>query len=152
MIMNNLQFTNYCVGAEMSNGTILLYAGKTRNPLWHGQNARACGGFAGYPAGYFDEIHTHTGSPNDKALEQRHINTVRAAAALMPDVIKVGNTYDDGAYSYLGGISQPLFDKIITWVRGTRTMTERRMEANKRKLARKLAQVKRARKVNKATL
>ena len=40
---------------------------------------------------------------------------------------------------------------IVAWVQGTRTMTEKRMAANKRKLARKLAQVKRARIANKAT-
>ena len=151
-MMKNLNYKNYCVGAEMPDGTILLYAGKTRNPLWYGANARACGGWAGHPAGYFDEIHVHHNSPNDKALEQRHINTVRAVAALMPDVIKSGNINDDGFYGYLGGISQPLFDKIVAWVQGTRVMTERRMEANKRKLSRKLSQLRKQKRAAKAAL
>ena len=98
-----------------------------------------------------DSIHANSGTKNDKLTEQKHINTVRAVAQLLPDVIVSGNTNNDGFYGDVSSISPSVYDKVVSWVQGTRTMTEKRMVANKRKLARKLAQVKRARTANKAT-
>ena len=88
--------------------------------------------------------------PHTQITEQKHINTVRAVAQLLPDVIVSGNTNNDGFYGDVSSISPTVYDKIVAWVQGTRTMTEKRMVANKRKLARKLAQVKRARQAKKA--
>ena len=77
---------------------------------------------------------------------------MRAVAKLLPQVIVAGNVNNDGFYGdKVSSISPTVYDKIVAWVQGTRTMTEKRMAANKRKLARKLAQVKRARIANKAT-
>ena len=53
------------------------------------------------------------------------------------------NKNDVAKYSHIKTISHPLFDKIVAFVKGSRLMTERRMVANKRKLARKLTQMKR---------
>ncbi len=153
--MNNLHsHTNYITGTELENGKILLYAGKTRNGVDYRKKGKmACGFIAGVglDGRLFDTIHANSGTKNDKLTEQKHINTVRAVAQLLPDVIVSGNTNDDGFYGgTVSSISPSVYDKVVSWVQGTRTMTEKRMVANKRKLARKLAQVKRAREANKA--
>ena len=157
-LMNNLHsYTNYITGTELENGKILLYAGKTRNGVEQRKAGKmACGfnvsGGVGFDGRIFDTIHANGGTKNDKLTEQRHINTVRAVAQLLPDVIVSGNTNNDGFYGdTISSISSTVYDKVVAWVQGTRTMTEKRMVANKRKLARKLAQVKRARIANKAT-
>ncbi len=155
--MNNLHsYTNYITGTELENGKILLYAGKTRNGVEQRKAGKmACGfnvsGGVGFDGRLFDTIHANGGTKNDKLTEQKHINTVRAVAQLLPDVIVSGNTNDDGFYGgTVSSISPTVYDKVVAWVQGTRTMTEKRMVANKRKLARKLAQVKRARQAKKA--
>ena len=153
--MNNLHsYTNYITGTELENGKILLYAGKTRNGIEQRKAGKmACGFIAGVglDGRLFDTIHANSGTKNDKLTEQKHINTVRAVAQLLPDVIVAGNVYDDGFYGgTTSSISPSVYDKVVSWVQGTRTMTEKRMAANKRKLARKLAQVKRARQAKKA--
>ena len=154
-LMNNLHsYTNYITGTELENGKILLYAGKTRN----GVEQRKAGKMAvgawwgiGLDGRLFDTIHANPNTKNDKLTEQKHINTVRAVAQLLPDVIVAGNTNNDGFYGdTISSISPAVYDKVVAWVQGTRTMTEKRMAANKRKLARKLAQVKRARQAKKA--
>ena len=154
--MNNLHsYTNYITGTELENGKILLYAGKTRNGIEQRKAGKMAVGFnvsggVGYNGHLFDTIHANGGTKNDKLTEQKHINTVRAVAQLLPDVIVSGNTNNDGFYGdVISSISPAVYDKVVAWVQGTRTMTEKRMVANKRKLARKLAQVKRARKANK---
>ena len=156
-LMNNLHsYTNFITGKELENGKILLYAGKTRNGVEQRKAGKmACGfnvsGGVGFDGRLFDTIHANGGTKNDKLTEQKHINTVRAVAQLLPDVIVSGNTNDDGFYGgTVSSISPTVYDKIVAWVQGTRTMTEKRMVANKRKLARKLAQVKRARQAKKA--
>ena len=155
--MNNLHsYTNYITGTELENGKILLYAGKTRNGVEQRKAGKmACGfnvsGGVGFDGRLFDTIHANGGTKNDKLTEQKHINTVRAVAQLLPDVIVSGNTNDDGFYGgTVSSISSSVYDKVVSWVQGTRIMTEKRMTANKRKLARKLAQVKRARQAKKA--
>ena len=140
-------WTNYITGTELESGKLLLYGGKTRA----GMDQRKLGRMAGINGYLFDTIHANPNTKNDKLTEQRHINTIRAVAELLPDVIEVGNINNDGFYGDVSSISQAAFNKIVAWVQGTRTMTEKRMVANKRKLARKLAQVKRARTANKAT-
>ena len=153
----NLSYTNYITGTELENGKILLYAGKTRNGIEQRKAGKmACGfnvsGGVGFDGRLFDTVHSNPNTKNDKLTEQRHINTIRAVAKLLPDVIVAGNVYDDGFYGgTTSSISPSVYDKVVSWVQGTRTMTEKRMVANKRKLARKLAQVKRARIANKAT-
>ena len=151
----NLSYTNYITGTELENGKILLYAGKTRNGIEQRKAGKmACGFIAGVglDGRLFDTVHSNPNTKNDKLTEQRHINTIRAVAKLLPDVIVAGNVYDDGFYGgTVSSISPSVYDKVVSWVQGTRTMTEKRMVANKRKLARKLAQVKRARQANKAT-
>ena len=156
-LMNKLHsYTNYITGKELENGKILLYAGKTRNGIEQRKAGKmACGfnvsGGVGFDGRLFDTIHANGGTKNDKLTEQKHINTVRAVAQLLPDVIVSGNTNDDGFYGgTVSSISPTVYDKVVAWVQGTRTMTEKRMVANKRKLARKLAQVKRQRAANKA--
>ena len=155
--MNNLHsYTNYITGTELEDGKILLYAGKTRNGVDQRKAGKMACGFhgpngAGFDGRLFDTIHANGGTKNAKLTEQKHINTVRAVAQLLPDVIVSGNTNDDGFYGgTVSSISPSVYDKIVAWVQGTRTMTEKRMVANKRKLARKLAQVKRARQAKKA--
>ena len=66
---------------------------------------------------------------------------MRAVAKLLPEVIDATNINDDGYYGHVNTFSQTVVDKIVTWVQSTRVLTEKRMEANKRKLARKLAQM-----------
>tara|TARA_Y100000310_G_scaffold306991_1_gene348625 strand:+ start:881 stop:1363 length:483 start_codon:yes stop_codon:yes gene_type:complete len=142
-------YRNYCLGAEYYD-RILLYSGKTENDLWvwEGNAApRQCGGFGGYQASIFEEINVRKGSSNPKKCEQVYINTVRAVAKLMPDLIVALNINDVGKYSHIQTISYPLFNKIVAFIKGTRIMTERRMIANKRKLARKLAQMKRKQRI-----
>jgi hypothetical protein len=155
--MNNLHsYTNYITGTELENGKILLYAGKTRNGVEQRKAGKMAVGFNvsrgfGYDGRLFDTIHANSDTKNDKLTEQKHINTVRAVAQLLPNVIVSGNTNNDGFYGdVISSISPSVYDKVVAWVQGTRTMTEKRMAANKRKLARKLAQVKRTRKANKA--
>jgi len=132
------EWTNYIVGKEYPNGSIKIYAGKTRDDLEYGRKAGLYGGLYSY---HYDTIHANNKTKNDKLTEQRHINTVRAVAKLLPEVIDATNINDDGYYGHVGSISQSAFDKIVAWVQSTRVMTEKRMEANKRKLARKLAQM-----------
>ena len=155
--MNNLHtYTNYITGTELENGKILLYAGKTRNGVEQRKAGKmACGfsvsGGAGFDGRLFDTIHANSGTKNDKLTEQKHINTVRAVAQLLPYYIVSGNTNDDGFYGgTVSSISPTVYDKLVAWVQGTRTMTNVQMAHNKRKLARKLAQVKRARQAKKA--
>jgi hypothetical protein len=159
-MMKNLHtYTNYITGTELENGKILLYAGKTRNGVEQRKagkmavgipNARSGG--VGFDGRLFDTIHANSGTVNDKLTEQRHINTVRAVAKLLPNCIVSGNINNDGHYGdVISSISPSVYDKVVSWVQGTRTMAEKQMTQNKRKLARKLAQVKRARKANKAT-
>lgn len=142
------EYTNYIVGKEYSDGSIKIYAGKTREDLEYGRKAGLFGGLYGY---HYDTIHKNPKTKNDKLTEQRHINTVRAVAELLPEVIAATNTNNDGTYGHVKSISQPVFDKIVAWVQSTRTMTEKRMEANKRKLARKLSQMRRVREAKKAS-
>jgi len=140
------EMKNYCLGAETPWDKILLYSGRTGNDLWAWEGnvaPRQCGGFGGHQASLFDEINVREGSSNPKKCEQIYINTVRAVAKLMPDVIVALNKNDVAKYSHIKTISYPLFDKIVAFVKGSRLMTERRMVANKRKLARKLTQMKR---------
>jgi len=153
--MKNLHtYTNYVTGTELENGKILLYAGKTRNGIEQRKAGKmACGFIAGVglDGRLFDTIHSNPNTKNDKLTEQKHINTIRAVAKLLPNYIVAGNVYDDGFYGgTVSSISPTVYDKVVEWVRGTRTMAEKQMTHNKRKLARKLAQVKRARKANKA--
>ena len=154
--MNNLHsYTNYITGTELESGKILLYAGKTRNGIDDRKKGKmACGFIAGVglDGRLFDTVHSKPNTKNDKLTEQRHINTIRAVAKLLPHYIVAGNTYDDGFYGgTVSSISPTVYDKIVAWVQGTRTMAEKQMAHNKRKLARKLAQVKRARKAKKAS-
>ena len=105
----NLSYTNYITGTELENGKILLYAGKTRNGIEQRKAGKmACGfnvsGGVGFDGRLFDTIHANSGTKNDKLTEQKHINTVRAVAQLLPDVIVSGNTNDDGFY---GGTFRP---------------------------------------------
>ena len=147
---------NYVYGKE-SGDKIILYAGKTRQSLYDRMRGRcAYGKYNGGISAYdFDNIHCYennSGNGNDKFTEQLHINTVRLVAQMLPDVVVCGNTNDDAYYGpIVGGYSQAVLDKIIAWIQGTRLMTEKRMTANKRKLSRKLAQVKRQRAANKAS-
>ena len=154
--MNNLHsYTNYITGTELENGKILLYAGKTRNGIEQRKAGKMAVGYAsgvGLDGRLFDTIHSNHDTKNDKLTEQKHINTVRAVAQLLPLYIVSGNTNNDGFYGdAISSISPTVYDKIVAWVQGTRTMAEKQMTHNKRKLARKLAQVKRARKANKAS-
>ena len=163
-LMNNLHsYRNYIQGTELENGKILLYAGKTRRSVEERKQGKFATGAIpqgdgsyiqsawGYDGRLFDTIHVNNGTKNDKLLEQKHINTVRAVAKLLPEVIVAGNVNNDGFYGdKVSSISPTVYNKIVAWVQGTRTMTEKRMVANKRKLARKLAQVKRARQAKKA--
>ena len=156
--MKNIHvWKNYVNGKEHGD-KIVLYAGKTRQSL----DARSRGVCAkgvfqgGLNAWKFENIHCYqqnTTTRNDKFTEQLHINTVRLVAQAFPEFVVCGNTNDDAYYGpIVGGYSQPVFDKIIAWIKGTRLMTEKRMKANQRKLSRKLAQMKSKRAAVKAAV
>ena len=146
--MKNIhEWDNYVNGAEYDN-KLVLYAGKTRQGRSRRQQGRCAYGkyYGGLSGGIFENIHSYAGGRNDKFTEQLHINTVRLVAQMLPDVVVCGNTNDDAHYGpIVNGYSQTVLDKIVKWIQGSRLMTERKMAATKRKLARKVLQAKRAR-------
>ena len=151
--MKNIHtWKNYVNGKE-HGGQIVLYAGKTRQTLEARMRGVCAKGkfYGGLNAWNFENIHCYEGGRNDKFTEQLHINTVRLVAQMLPDVVVCGNTNDDAYYGpVVGGYSQSVLDKIISWINSTRLMTNKQMETNKRKLSRKLAQMKRKRAAAKA--